>query len=131
MENGLQTLLSTQFILFSLSVFFLTTVIRTILEAILNSPKFPVWKNSKIWAGILPILPILVGSGLGAIAYMYPYPQGIQDIVSRTIFGSVAGGLCTILFQAIKRIIATKAPVLGTPEEQKDPNSLDELTKNL
>lgn len=131
MENGLQALLSTQFILFALSVFFLTTVIRTLVELLLNSPKVPVYKDSKLWKGLLPILPILVGTILAACAYMYPYPEGIKDLMSRMVFGSAAGGLCTILFQVVKSMLTSKAPMLGTKEEPKDENSLDELTKNL
>lgn len=59
MENALQALLSWQFVLFCLGIFAVTFVIRKIAEYVLDNPKVPMSKASKIWTELLlPIAPL-------------------------------------------------------------------------
>ena len=56
MENALQALLSWQFVLFCLGIFAITFVLRKVAEYILDNPKVPMSKASKLWTELL--LPI-------------------------------------------------------------------------
>lgn len=59
MENALQALLSWQFVLFCLGVFAITFMVRKVAEYILDNPKVPMSKASKLWTELLlPIAPL-------------------------------------------------------------------------
>lgn len=109
--DPLAQLLSLPFLIFSLLVGGVIFVFRTIVEFF--------WKtavNNRAWEDlILPILPIFVGGILAYFAKMYPYGTEFASISGRVAFGSVAGGLSTILYRMMKSLIKQKiASLTGT-----------------
>jgi hypothetical protein len=106
----LQTLLSWQFMLFSLAIATVVWVIRTIVEYILDSPTLPrVNSKMKAWREIiLPLLPIFVGTVFAFFITSFPYPNGLTSASSRIIFGLVAGSVSGILYRVLNSILASK-----------------------
>ena len=118
MDNILQTLLSWQFVLFALAIAAFTFVIRKIVEFCLDSPNIPTGKMTKtnrFWTElILPILPVILGGGMGHVAKMYPFPEGLTSVSARIAFGLVAGLLSGLLYRVIKGALASKVSVAPT-----------------
>jgi hypothetical protein len=104
MESGLNALMSYQFILFSLGVFAMVWVIRTIVEFII-----PQTDGHKIWEKlILPLLPITIGTIIGFLATKYAYPDGLVSLSDRLFFGSVAGMFSSCVYQVTKGMLKDK-----------------------
>lgn len=109
MDNVLQALLSWQFVLFCLACAAVTFVARKIVEFVLDNPKIHASKTSKFWTDLfLPIFPILFGP-LGAwLASNFPYPQGLESVSARVVFGLVAGFLSGLVYRIIKSLLVSK-----------------------
>lgn len=102
MDNILGVLLSWQFGIFSLSIFAITFILRTVGEYLFKYIKI-IAKESKLWTElILPILPVVLGPITAILITTYPYPEGLSTVGSRFVFGLVAGLLCTLLYRIIK-----------------------------
>jgi hypothetical protein len=110
MDSIISELLGWQFVLFSLAIMAVTSVIRKIVEFILESiPTKLVSKTNKIWTELLlPILPVILGAVLGVICVQYPFPMGLSTDSGRVVFGLVAGLLSGLLYRVIKSILAGK-----------------------
>lgn len=101
MLTALNTLLCWQFLLFSLGIFFITWIIRTVIEFLI-----PKAINNKWWENlILPLLPCALGLLLASLAKAYPYPDNLAGLSSREIFGLVAGGLSTLIYKIAKGML--------------------------
>jgi hypothetical protein len=111
MDSILNTLLSWQFIVFGLAVAAALFVLRRLVEYCLDI-YFKVDKQSKLykfWTELLlPILPMLLGSG-GAVAIStFPYPNDLTTTGSRFVFGLVAGLMSGLFYRIIKSVVANK-----------------------
>lgn len=108
MDPILQTLLSWQFILFSLSIVAVVLVIKTVVEYMM-SVYAAAAKESKLWNKlILPILPIVWGGLLGLILRKFPYPDALIHAGDRVVFGLVAGLLSTFIYSVVKGLLGQK-----------------------
>jgi uncharacterized membrane protein YedE/YeeE len=108
MDNILQVLMSWQFIIFSLGIVAITSVLRTVVEYILTNVKVMA-KESKLWNDlILPIMPVVLGSVSTVFIKGYPYPEGISATGGRFVFGLVAGLLSTLLYRIVKALFNQK-----------------------
>jgi hypothetical protein len=115
MDNALDVLLSSQFLLFSLGIFALTWFIRIIVEYFI-----PKSVSSRLWEKlILPAMPLVFGAGVAFLAKKYPYPDGLTGFSSRLIFGTVAGMFSGLVYQVIKGVLRDKvqsmvnSPIIG------------------
>jgi hypothetical protein len=108
MDTILQTLLSWQFVFFSLGVAACVFVVRKIVEYLMAN-----WaaaaKESKLWTELLlPILPVIMGAGGAVLLKMFPYPAGLTAASGRFVFGLVAGLLSTLLYRVINSLLGQK-----------------------
>jgi hypothetical protein len=104
MESGLSALLSFQFVLFSLGIFTIVWVIRTIVEYVL-----PNADGNKLWEKlILPLMPPVIGTVVGLFATKYAYPDGLTTLSDRLFFGSVAGMFSSCVYQVAKGMLKDK-----------------------
>lgn len=106
-----------QFILFSLGVFAITSIIRRLVDfALANWDKSRSKNKGKFWNDVvLPSLPGLLGALLGGLFKQYPYPPGITSLSARIVFGLAAGLLCGVVYRVVRSFITTKA----TTEQQE------------
>lgn len=120
MDNLLQTLLTWQFILFSLGIAAITEVIRRGIEFfILDNPKMPGTRASKFWREfLLPIAPYVNGILIAFFATKFPYPEGIDSVSAREFFGLVAGAFSGLTYRVITGLLKNKAP--ASSEELND-----------
>jgi hypothetical protein len=104
METGLSTLLSWQFLLFSLGTNVVIFLIRTIIEYFIkNIVTMGFWDKL-----LLPIAPSITGGLGGFLIKQYPYPDGISSTDARILFGVVAGFLSGLLYQVIKGMLKSR-----------------------
>ena len=126
MEMSLQTLLSWQFILFCLGIAALTSVVRKVVEFILDNPKVPASKTSKFWTELfLPILPIILGLVMAVMAKKFPYPMDASSALVRGLFGSVAGLLSGLVYRILAGMLRAKLPV-----NEKNDNNINLVPSN-
>lgn len=98
--------LNIQFILFALGIAMVIFVIRTTIEYIaadLHKEMALIWTNL-----ILPILPIILGAIFSYFIKDFSVPDGLTSSGGRILFGAVAGGLSTVMFQVIKGLLTAK-----------------------
>ncbi len=108
MDPILQTLLSWQFILFSLSIVAVVLVVKTVVEYVM-SVYAAAAKESKLWNKlILPILPIVWGGLQGLMLRKFPYPDALTHAGDRVMFGLVAGLLSTFIYSVVKGLLGQK-----------------------
>jgi hypothetical protein len=119
MDNGISALLSWQFLMFSIGVFTIVWIIRTIVEYI-----FPKADGSKFWEKLaLPIMPPIVGIIAALIAKHYPYPDSITTVSGRIFFGMVTGILSGLAYQLVKGNLADKIRTILNTNNQPNYNS--------
>jgi len=143
MDTLLQTLLSWQFMLFSLSIAAAVYVLRTMAEYAMTKWQFAA-KESGLWNNLLlPILPVFLGGASGVLFKTFPYPDGLTTTSSRLIFGIVAGLLSGLLYRVIKSLLFQKIqdvtnvvtpvvapPVVTVATPVPPENALDDNTLN-
>jgi len=132
MDNILQILMSWQFIIFSLGIVAVTSVLRTVVEYLLANVKVMA-KESKLWNDlILPIMPVVLGSVSAILIKGYPYPEGISATGGRLVFGLVAGLLSTLLYRIVKAFFNQKLAASLPPGtvSVEDP-TVDDLVKRV
>jgi hypothetical protein len=121
MEPILNTLLSWQFIVFGLAVAAALFVFRKFIEYFLNT-YFKLDKESKtykLWSDlILPILPMLLGSGGALLISTFPYPNDLTTAGSRFVFGLVAGLMSGLFYRIIKSLVASKLSSLNEKNKE-------------
>lgn len=104
MDNGIASLLSWQFILFSLGIFVAVWVVRTVVEYIFSNAD-----GNKLWEKlILPLMPVVTGAVVGYFAKGYAYPDGLSSVSGRLFFGSVAGMFSSLMYQVVKGLLKDK-----------------------
>lgn len=106
MDSILQILLSWQFIIFSLGIVAITSVLKTMGEYFVLNVISKKYKNSKLWGDlILPILPVILGPIVAIEITSYPYPVGLETSGARLVFGLVSGLLSGLVYRVVKAII--------------------------
>lgn len=128
METALQALLSYQFILFCLGLSAITYVIRLAVQFfILDNPKMPGSRTSKLWTELLlPIAPVVNGALLGWLIKTSLYPTGVHETVGRVFFGLVAGLFSGLVYRVIWGMIKSKLPAGSSSSDSVDLNFLSE-----
>lgn len=110
MDNILLTfMLSWQFLGLGALLSCITYMCRLGVEFVLDMPSVPASKSSKFWTDVfLPSLPIILGIlfGIFVTGVYFPYPQGISQIGSRVIFGSMSGLASGYIFRIIKGVLS-------------------------
>lgn len=102
-NSAFNALFSWQFLLFSLSMFVVTWVIRTISEYFFSVSSKMLWEKL-----LLPLMPIVLGVLVAGIAKKYPYPDGLNSLSARLMFGCVAGMLSGLVYQVVKGVLKSK-----------------------
>lgn len=109
MDPILSVFLSWQFIMFSLGIYVITWMMRTLLEY-----KFPKIIVNKFYSEIvLPFTPVIVGAMVAFFATQYAYPPGISALSGRLVFGATTGMFSGLIFRVIKSMLKSK---LGTDD---------------
>jgi hypothetical protein len=104
MDPILSVFLSWQFIMFSLGIYVITWMMRTLLEY-----RFPKVITSKFYSEIvLPFTPVLVGAVVAFFATQYAYPAGISFLSGRLVFGATTGMFSGLIFRVIKSMLKSK-----------------------
>lgn len=117
MDNALNALFSWNLLLFSLGIFSLVWVIRTVVEYYIDGVE-----HNKLWEKlIIPLMPVLIGALVALIAKKYPYPDGLTTVSARLMVGSVAGMLSGLVYQVITAFLKGKAIVYLNPVGQATP----------
>ena len=94
------------FIFFSLGIYAITLVIRSIVEALWVKAK-----NNRYWRGIfLPIGGIVNGAILGALLRFIPLPEMLSEHLSnRMLYGAVCGLFASFIYNRVKAWINNQA----------------------
>lgn len=101
MDTALQAIFSWNFLLFSLTIFTIIWIIRSILEYF--APKLT---TNMLWSNlILPIAPVFVGAITAYEATQYPFPDGLTSISARLMFGTVSGMFSGLVYQVAKGML--------------------------
>jgi hypothetical protein len=104
MDNALNALFSWQFLLFSLGIFTVIWIIRTVVEYFI-----PTAVGSKLWEKlILPVAPPLVGGLVALFAVKYAYPAELTSSLARVFFGAVSGNFSGTVYQIAKGMLKDK-----------------------
>jgi hypothetical protein len=132
MDTMLQALLSWQFLLFCLAIAAIVFVLRTIAEYVMKNWAFAA-RESSLWNDLLlPILPVLLGTGLAFFVKKYPYPEGLMSISGRMIWGLVAGLASGLVYRLFKTFLMGKVGELiskmGEVISKANPKPTDETT---
>ena len=107
MDSALQTLLSFPFLSACLAVIAVVSVIKVIVNYGFSLKKLDPLKNN-LWQNlILPILPVLLGSGLSLVK-SYPFPAEITTNGAKFVFGLSAGLLSGLVWRVIKSMLSAK-----------------------
>lgn len=107
-----EVFISKEFIFLSLGIWALTLVFRKITEFVLDNPKVPASKTSKIWTDlILPLLPLIVGLVFGLFVAKYAYPENMNSVSSRIVFSVVAGMFSGLIFRIVKSLLPKNSEV--------------------
>lgn len=108
MDAILQTLLSWQFVVFSLAVAALIYFVRTVAEYLMLNYKAAA-AQSKLWSELLlPLLPVVIGPLTAILVKTFPYPTGLTTNGGRFVFGLVAGLISGLLYRVIKSLFFAK-----------------------
>jgi hypothetical protein len=103
-ENGLTALLSWNLWLFSLGIYVIIWLFRTIIEYVItNITKSNLWDKL-----ILPISPPTIGALSAFFIKQYPYPDGIASTDARILFGLVAGFFSGTLYLVLKGMLKSR-----------------------
>jgi hypothetical protein len=123
MDSALNSLLSWQFILFSLGVFVATWVIRTIVEYFI-----PKAANNNFWESLcLPLFPVIFGTLMAYFATKYAYPDGLTSLSGRLLFGSVAGLFSSSIYKITKGMLKDK--IQSLLNQNNSSQSIDQNTQ--
>lgn len=104
-DSGISLLLSWQFLIFSISIFGIVFIIRTILQYFFTNIASKKWYRQLF----LPILPLTLGAVIGYVAKAYPYPWAQPNFSGRVLFGFAAGLLSSFVYKMVTENIINKA----------------------
>lgn len=114
MDTFFQAIFSWQFLLFCLAVSAIVFVLRQVVEFVLDNPKVPASKTSKVWKElVLPILPVFLGVGFALLAKNYPYPEGLTSSSGRLAFGLVGGLSSGLIYRLYKSFLGAQVKSLS------------------
>ncbi|SRR5260221_10860729 len=120
--SAFASLFSWNFLLFSLGIFVMTYIVRTIFEY-----SFKKFTASSFWTAIcLALMPPVFGGLTGLFAKSYAYPGELHSTFERVIFGAVAGLLSGWIYKIAKDLVKSR---IKTLEENNNSNSPDDLNK--
>lgn len=132
MDTIFQALLSWQFLFFCLAIAAFTFVTRKIVEFILDNPKVPASKTSKLWRDVvLPTLPVIAGCVSALFAKHYPYPDGLNSNSGRIAFGLVAGLFSGLVYRMVNSFITTKITSIEQSVTHTDQTGADALADKV
>jgi hypothetical protein len=109
----MEALLSWQTAIFSLGIYILVYIIRTIVDP---TPLGQKWYWSKV---VLQVLPPILGAGLAAVLTMYPFPEGVSSMSMRVFYGLCAGFFSSWAYKLAKGVVKGKADSLVSAPESK------------
>lgn len=106
-----------QFMLFSLAVAGVTFILRKVIEYYAkNITKNTAWEDL-----VLPIFPLVLGCLMGKLMTAYPYPDGLNSVGGRVIFGLVAGMFSGLVYRVLNSLLNVKAEnPTSVPSEQQE-----------
>lgn len=122
LDNGLSALFSWQLLLFCCGVAIVVFVFRTLLENFVPS----VLKSTKYDRVFLPLFPPAVGVVIAFFATSYAYPNGMNTLSDRIIFGLVSGAFSSLVYRVVKgaftqKILAEITQVTTTTTQYPQP----------
>lgn len=121
----LSTLFSLQFLIFCLGLAAVIFVVRRFVEYFVKAGSL-----LKLWHElILPVFPVMLGGFTGLLATMYPYPEGIQSLSGRVLFGLVAGLLSGLVYRVIKSLLKAKITFGDSSDDTTIDDSLVESVR--
>jgi len=133
LEQSLTALFSLQFISLCLAIAGINEILRRITEFVLDNPKVPASKTSKIWTDLfLPISPLFTGVLITAFAKGLPYPEGWgEHRDSRIMIGFIAGLLSGLVYRVASSFLKEKLDGYRkrTPVEGEDRRTTTDQTK--
>ena len=124
MENiniGISDFINIRSGIFALGVFLTILLFRRLVEKLFPRIKGgPIWRND-----IIPVLPVLLGAGLGLFPTLFPYPTEIEKFtLARVFWGMTMGWLSSRLYKAVTwRMRQAKGEVpepISTKEEEEE-----------
>lgn len=98
-------ILSWQFVLFGLTITSAMSVVRIVVDYLLElNNKDP--SKSQLWNEVvLPLLPLFLG-GIGAVLFKsFSYPDVLVSNDDRIVFGVVAGLLSGLIYRVVKSVL--------------------------
>lgn len=106
-----------QFMLFSLAVAGVTFILRKVIEYYAkNITKNTAWEDL-----VLPIFPLVLGCLMGKLMTAYPYPDGLNSVGGRVIFGLVVGMFSGLVYRVLNSLLNVKAEnPTSVPSEQQE-----------
>lgn len=111
MDQALQELFSWFFLFFCLGIAAITFAIRKAVEYfVLDNPKMPGSRSSKLWNELLlPLAPLVNGILISVLGTKLPIPEIAQSIGGRILYGLVAGLLSGFVYRILRAMLLSKA----------------------
>lgn len=117
MENVLFAIFSVQTVIFCLAIYLSVLLVRRVVEtgakqiARIFPDKWEPWWIHTWREWILPIMPIMLGGLVAALARDYPYPEALGGSnVARIFYGLVAGWASAYVYRSAKALIGKVLP---------------------
>ncbi len=131
MDDILKVLFGLPFIFFCLAISAVTVVLRKVIEYILENPRVPTSKNSKIWKElVLPIAPVVIGPVWAFLAPTYPFSEHLTTGNARVIIGLVAGLFSGLVYRVVKAFVAKDVPAIKNDDEL-DPEIINKVRDSI
>ncbi len=131
MDDILKVLFGLPFIFFCLAISAVTVVLRKVIEYILENPRVPTSKNSKIWKElVLPIAPVVIGPVWAFLAPTYPFSEHLTTGNARVIIGLVAGLFSGLVYRVVKAFVVKDVPAIKNDDEL-DPEIINKVRDSI
>jgi hypothetical protein len=130
-DDILKVLFGLPFIFFCLAISAVTVVLRKVIEYILENPRVPTSKNSKIWKElVLPIAPVVIGPVWAFLAPTYPFSEHLTTGNARVIIGLVAGLFSGLVYRVVKAFVVKDVPAIKNDDEL-DPEIINKVRDSI
>lgn len=123
LDTGFEIFLNWQTALFCLGIYFITYIVRTVIEATVKPVKVPGSTAYNLWRELfLPLGPFGTGVLFAMFAKHFPWPMPVTDSLSvKVMYGLVCGGASGWSYARFRAWAKIKADAKLGPSSTQEP----------
>lgn len=108
MNFGIEQLATYQTLVFCIGVYAILFILRKVLEGVFRKQDLA---NRYYWREVLlPVLPSLIGMGMGIGMKFFPFPEGFTHWGQRALYGLVCGFASALVYKIAISIVRKQWP---------------------